>query len=275
METDPEQYYNEFGHGEWERSEELFVHSIEHENTYPYLEEHLPEEGHVLDAGGAAGRYTVWLAENGYRVTLVDISEEQLQIAEEKLEERGLLDQVEIRKGDIRNLEFEDESFDAVLCLGGPLSHVINDDERETAAAELVRVAKKDHPVFVSVMGFYAALMIHALNEWGFIWEIEDFYKRQKYDAEHLEKVDAEPEFAHTYFFKPGQLEDLMQRNGLEVDRMIGLENVVSVMETRQEDGELDVDDAYKERLRKTARLLREDEAAPALSNHLLAIGWK
>jgi len=38
----------------------LFVHSIEHENTCPYLEEHLPEEGHILDSGGAAGSYTVW-----------------------------------------------------------------------------------------------------------------------------------------------------------------------------------------------------------------------
>jgi len=277
MGIEPKEYYNDLGHEEWERSEELFVHSIEHENTYPYLEEHLPEEGHVLDAGGAAGRYTVWLAENGYQVTLVDISEEQLEIAEEKLEERGLLDQVKIRKGDIRDLEFEDETFDAVLCLGGPLSHVIDDEERETAANELIRVAKKDHPVFVSVMGFYGCLMIHVLNEWGFVWKIEDFHERQKYDQEHIQisEEDEEAEFADTYFFKSHQLENLLKRNGLEVGKLVGLENVVSVMEAMEEDGEIDISEEYKEGLRTTARMLRDEEAAPNLSNHILAIGWK
>ena len=278
MGIEPKDYYNDLGHEEWERSEELFVHSIEHENTYPYLEEHLPEEGHILDAGGAAGRYTVWLAENGYQVTLVDISEEQLQIAEEKLEERGLLDQVEIRKGDIRDLEFEDETFDAVLCLGGPLSHVIDDEERETAASELIRVAKKDRPVVVSVMGFYGCLMVHVLNQWSFIWEIEDFYERQKYDKEHTEKAgEDEPGFADTYFFKSHQLENLLDRKGLNVEQLVGLENVASVMEggEPEEDPDLDISDKFKERLRETAKMLRDDEAAPDLSNHILAIGWK
>lgn len=275
MGIEPEEYYNDLGHGEWDRSEDFFVHSIEHENTYPYLEEHLPEEGHILDAGGAAGRYTVWLAENGYQVTLVDISEEQLKIAEEKLKERGLIEQVKIRKGDIRDLDFNDETFDAVLCLGGPLSHVIDNGERETAANELIRVAKKDHPVFISVMGFYGALLVHVWHEWSFIWEIEDFYDRQKYDEIHREKTGEEdPGFANTYFFKSHQLENILERNGLKVEKMIGLENVASILEDTDEE-EQDFSQGYKEKLRKTARMLREDDAAPNLSNHILAVGWK
>ena len=276
MGIEPKEYYDDLGHEEWERSDELFVHSIEHENTYPYLEEYLPEDGHILDAGGAAGRYTVWLAENGYQVTLVDISEEQLRIAEEKLEERGLLDQVEIKKGDIRDLDFEDEAFDTVLCLGGPLSHVIDDEERETAAAELVRVAKKNSPVLVSVIGFYGALMVHVLNEWGFVWEIEDFYRRQKYDEKHMEETgEEEAGFAETYFFKSDQLKNLLETNGLKIERMIGLENVVSVMEQGNDEGNPEISEEYKQRLRKTAKLLREDKAAPDLSNHILAVGKK
>ncbi len=92
MGIEPEDYYDDIGEEEWERSEDLFVHSVEHNNTYPYLEQHLPDDGHILDAGGAAGRYAVWLAERGYEVTLIDISGEQLRIAREKLKERGLLE---------------------------------------------------------------------------------------------------------------------------------------------------------------------------------------
>jgi SAM-dependent methyltransferase len=276
MEAKPEEYYNSIGYEEWARSEELFVHSVEHENTYPYLEKHLPEQGHVLDAGGAAGRYTVWLAEKGYKVTLVDISQKQLDIAQEKLEERGLLDQVEIKKGDIRDLEFEEESFDAVLCLGGPLSHIINDEEREKAAEELLRVAKTDHPVFVSVMGFYACLMLHVLNEWSFVHQIEDFHRRQKYDEKHRDLANEdESGFANTYFFKSDQLENLLERNGLDVAKLVGLENVVSVLETRKEDEEWTPSEEYRERLRTTAKMIRDEDAAPDLSNHILAVGWK
>jgi len=88
MGIEPGDYYDDIGEEEWERSEDLFVHSVEHKNTYPYLEQHLPDDGHILDAGGAAGRYAVWLAERGYEVTLIDISGEQLRIAREKLKER-------------------------------------------------------------------------------------------------------------------------------------------------------------------------------------------
>ncbi len=276
MGIEPEEYYDDLGHEEWDRSEELFVHSVEHKNTFPYLEEHLPEEGHILDAGGAAGRYTVWLAEKGYEVTLVDISEEQLKIAEEKLHEKGLLDKVEIKKGDIRDLEYEDEAFDAVLCLGGPLSHVIDDEEREEAASELVRVVKKESPVFVSVMGFYGCLMLHVLQGWSFVWEIEDFYKRQKYDEKHREKAGEEdPGFANTYFFKSSQLRNLLENNGLEVEKLVGLENVVSVMEHHTNKDVTEIESDYKEQLRKVASTIRDDKASPDLSNHILAIGWK
>nr|EGQ40195.1 MAG: hypothetical protein J07AB56_09230 [Candidatus Nanosalinarum sp. J07AB56] len=41
------------------------------------------------------------------------------------------------------------------------------------------------------------------------------------------------------------------------------------------EDPDFDISSHFKERLRKTASMLRDDEAAPALSNHILAIGWK
>lgn len=276
MSMDPEQYYNQIGMEEWNRSDEKFLNSLEHRNTLPYMEKYLPEKGRVLDAGGASGKYAVWLAEKGYDVTLVDISEEQLDIAEEKLEERGLLDKVDIKKGDIRDLEFEDETFDAVLCLGGPLSHVIDGKERESAAKELVRVAKQDSPVFVSVMGFYAMILAGVLEEWGVIWDIEDFSDRQKYDKKHIERTDEEPVFAHTYFFKKKQLENLLKNQGLNIEEIVGLENVASVIRVKRDDEkDLDVPEGYKEKLRKASQIFREDEAAPDLSLHLLAVGFK
>lgn len=104
--SDAESFYNEYGIEEWKRLEKNFVHSLEFENTVPYLEKHLPDEGNILDAGGASGRYAIWLVEKGYSVTLIDISEKQLSIAEERIKERGLEGNISIERGDIRYLDF-------------------------------------------------------------------------------------------------------------------------------------------------------------------------
>jgi len=70
-----------------------------------------------LDAGCGIGNHTLWLAEavspNGH-VTGIDISDEALSIAKEKLEKSDLKKQVSFKFGDIFNLPFEDKTFDWV-----------------------------------------------------------------------------------------------------------------------------------------------------------------
>ncbi|WP_433624380.1 class I SAM-dependent methyltransferase [Halomicrococcus sp. NG-SE-24] len=76
---DLRRYYDEFGESEWERLDRDPVTRMEFENTTDYLDQYLPDSGRVLDAGGAAGRYSLWLAERGHDVTLVDFSAEQVR----------------------------------------------------------------------------------------------------------------------------------------------------------------------------------------------------
>jgi hypothetical protein len=47
----------------------------------------------------------------------------------------------------------------AVLCLAGPLSHILTQEERLQAAAELVRVVKPGAPVFISVIARLSLLV--------------------------------------------------------------------------------------------------------------------
>ena len=42
--------------------------------------------------------------------------------------------------------EFDENTFDAVLCLGGPLSLVYGKRNRQKAMAELTRIAKREPP---------------------------------------------------------------------------------------------------------------------------------
>jgi ubiquinone/menaquinone biosynthesis C-methylase UbiE len=74
------------------------------------LLERLPRSGDVLDLGCGAGvPSTVRLAER-HRVTGVDISQEQLRLARERLP------QAELIHADLASVEFPDAGFDGVTC---------------------------------------------------------------------------------------------------------------------------------------------------------------
>ncbi|MCU4740013.1 class I SAM-dependent methyltransferase [Natronoglomus mannanivorans] len=274
---EPERFYDELGHGEWERLERDPYHRLEWDGTVESLERHLPERGHVLDVGGAAGRYSVWLADRGYDVTLVDISETQLDIAREKCTERGLDERVTIERGDVRNLAFDADAFDATLCLGGPISHVLDEEERHTAVAELERVTRSSAPVFVSVMGRLA--MIQAIvQETGTVPAEEDdvellpkFADCGTYDRDLLEAVDRDPTCFAAHFFRAAELEALLEENGLAVEHLVGLEGIASVRRT--ESGLEDVTPGALEAIERTVQLLRDDRTVADLSTHMLAVG--
>lgn len=70
-----------------------------------------------LDAGCGLGNHTLWLAEAvapGGHVTGVDIDDRCLSLAEENASKGPLKDDVAFKIGDIRELPFEDNSFDWV-----------------------------------------------------------------------------------------------------------------------------------------------------------------
>ncbi|HKL27671.1 MAG TPA: methyltransferase domain-containing protein [Natrialbaceae archaeon] len=274
-EIDPATYYDSYGEDEWERLDRSPKARFEFENTVAYLSEHLPDEGHVLDAGGAAGRYAIWLAERGYDVTLTDVSETQLDLAREKVAEHGVEDRVRIEYGDLRDLPFEDGTFDAVLALGGPLSHVIDSEERERAVRELRRVATPGAPAVVSVMGLIAVvermLQVAPEFEQG-VRQLPGLLASGTYSADLLEKADVEdPTFVETHFFRADELRDLLSSNGFSVATMAGLEGVASNFEEPL--GE--ASDESLETIREVVLdpEFREDPTVVDASNHILAVG--
>ena len=67
----------------------------------------------VLDIGTGTGFLSIMLAEMGYEVVGLDISEEMLKRANKKAMDRGV--ELEFKLGDAENLPFETGSFDAIV----------------------------------------------------------------------------------------------------------------------------------------------------------------
>ena len=159
--------YNEDAEREWNRLKKDSFHELEFNTTLHFLTKYLPKKGIILDAGGGPGRYTIELAKLGYKVTLLDLAPGNLEIAKKRIQDEKVeKNVVSIEEGSIVNLSrYKTNTFDAVLCLGSPLSHVAKESDRKKAIFELIRVAKKSAPLFVSVMGKNGALT-NALRRW-------------------------------------------------------------------------------------------------------------
>ena len=168
-------FFNSYGENEWERLEKNLHGRVEYEVTKHILKKHLPPDGHILDVGCGPGRYAIDLARMGYRVHLVDISEEQLRIAEERIGEAGVLGNISSFSClDVCDLsEIPNASYDAVICLGGALSYVR--DARSLALSELIRVAKPGSPLIVSVMSLLGTFhLISHFDHERFLLILED-----------------------------------------------------------------------------------------------------
>ena len=139
---------------EWERLT-LSNGIMEYITTIHYLEKYLPKNGVVADIGSGPGRYSLWLAQHGYDVVSVDPIEKSIKSLKARFAARKLKKRLKgAYVGFAQSLEMlESKSFDAVVCLGGPMSHIMEEKQRKKAAAELFRIAKPMAPIFVSAMG--------------------------------------------------------------------------------------------------------------------------
>ena len=98
----------------------------------------------ILDVGCGTGRHAIELAKRGYRVTGIDLSQDQLARAKEKAKEAGV--SVAFLRKDARTFAFR-EKFDLVimLCEGGfPLMET--DEENYRILSRCARPPLRTHP---------------------------------------------------------------------------------------------------------------------------------
>lgn len=127
-----ETFYDGYVEKEWNRMER---HPLEFALTKKAILQYLPERCRILDIGGGPGRYSLYLTEHGYNVTLLDLSSQNVAFARKKSLERSIeLD--DYIQGNALDLgQFGDASFDAVLLMG-PLYHLPLESDRAQACKE-------------------------------------------------------------------------------------------------------------------------------------------
>lgn len=126
----------------------------------------------VLDLGCGYGRVAVRLAEKAKKVVGIDISEENIRLANERFKPSG---SIEYFVMDAADLKFPDEHFDVTICVQNGISAFKMDPKR--LISEALRVTKRTGTVLVSS---YAAQFWDERLDWfriqaeeGLIGEID------------------------------------------------------------------------------------------------------
>jgi ubiquinone/menaquinone biosynthesis C-methylase UbiE len=97
----------------------------------------------VLDAGCGSGAFLPWLADlvgSRGHVTAIDLAEENASLAAERMRRSQSSCSFDAQQGDLRNLPYEDDTFDAVWCAN--TTQYLDDDELDVVLREFSRVVR-------------------------------------------------------------------------------------------------------------------------------------
>nr|WP_320164228.1 class I SAM-dependent methyltransferase [uncultured Trichococcus sp.] len=125
----------------------------------------------VLDVGCGTGNFSMKLAEMGYVVTGIDVSEEMLKVALRKAAEKSL--SISYLRMDATELGFDDGAFDVVLTMAAV--EFIEDTDR--AVEEMFRVVKNGGQVLIGT--------INADSDWG------EYYQTKKLQGNSIYRYAA------------------------------------------------------------------------------------
>jgi ubiquinone/menaquinone biosynthesis C-methylase UbiE len=216
-------FFDSFADEEWPRLESDAAQRISLHLHRRLLEGCVKPGDWVLEVGAGPGRFTIELARIGATITVTDISPVQLELNRTRVVDGGYADAVtEWRRADVTDLSgFANDSFDAAVALGGPLSYAL--DRRAEAVAEIARVTKPGGRIIVSVMSragafrkFLSGLLpLYETNDADTIRVIND--SRSTGDLIDT-KIQTEDHYMH--LFTAGELRSLLEEHELEILEM-------------------------------------------------------
>jgi SAM-dependent methyltransferase len=255
--------------GESGRLEQAYF-PLERARTQELLRRHLPPPpGVVLDVGGAAGAYALWLAEAGHEVHLVDPVPLHVRQAEEASRSRAGGRLASARVADARRLGFADSSADAVLMLG-PLYHLTDRADRLAALAEARRVLKAGGLLFAAAISRFASLL-DGLR--GPVFEHDAFaaiVEQDLTDGQHRNDTGIVEFFTTAFFHLPGQLDAEVREAGFTLEGVFAVEGPGAFV---PDFARRWADPAARARLLDLVRRVEREPALLGASPHLLAVG--
>jgi ubiquinone/menaquinone biosynthesis C-methylase UbiE len=244
---------------------------LEQARTRELIERHAPPApAAVLDVGGAAGPYALWLAERAYTVHLIDAVPRLVAEARRRAAQvaRGL---ASCRVADARALPVADASVSVVLLLG-PLYHLIAAVDRRRALQEATRVLRPGGVLLAAGISRWASALDGLARDLLADPDFRRIVERDLHDGQHRNPTERLDYFTTAYFHRPAELRAEVEGAGLSVEGLYGIEGPGWILPDLVERWQ---DPARRAALLQIARALEAEPAVLGCSAHLLVVGRK
>jgi SAM-dependent methyltransferase len=226
-----------------------------------------PAPGVVVDVGGAAGAYALWLAEAGYSVHLIDRAPRLVAEARRR-SALALRPLVSCRVGDARALDLPAGMADVVLLLG-PLYHLTESADRAGALREAARILRPGGWLFAAAISRWASALDGLARELMTDPAFAGIVEQDLRTGQHRNPTPRVDYFTTAYFHHPDELAAEVHSAGLELTDVFGIEGPGWIL---PDVGERMADAARREMLAGVARMLETERSVLGTSAHLLAV---
>jgi ubiquinone/menaquinone biosynthesis C-methylase UbiE len=251
---------------------------IEFARTKEIILENIPPKPSVIyDIGGGYGEYSWWLASLGHNVYLYDISEKNIEMAEELASEYPGFTLKTMRVADARKINQPDNSADAII-LFGPLYHIVDYEERQAALLECYRLLKNNGVLFTAAITRYATTL-WAITTYGVNNDLlgePEFIKmiqRELKDGQHIKNEKSKYRgMGRSFFHLPEELEKDICVAGFKEVEIRGVIGPLWLIPNLNEQWK-DID--RRESIMRIARMLEKEQSIMGLSTHLVSIAKK
>ena len=235
-------HYDKVADYEWTRLTRTRRGELNYLVHMDVLKRHITADMDVLELGAGAGIYTKELVHMSRRLVVSDLSEVQLELNRGHMRDLGVYELVDAyRILDLVDLSpFKADSFDAVVCIGGPLSYLLDQESR--GVQEIFRVVKPGGIVVLGVMSLINTLILfmgvlpaekEAVGIENLRWLLETGHQDRKHNpaSEHychmMTSADVDALLA-------GQSVEILERRAAGILGMAGEDSLNAVREDEE-----------------------------------------
>jgi ubiquinone/menaquinone biosynthesis C-methylase UbiE len=225
------------------------------------------EHRSIIDIGGGAGAYALWLTRMGHAVHLLDPVSLHIEQARAAAEREGVtLAGLEVC--DAESLRFDDESFDVALSLG-PLYHIIDRSRRVAAVRESYRVLRPGGMLFAAAITRYGSAIEGFFKGYAASRDFVISMQRAMRDGQHRNPRRQAGLFTTAYFHQPPEFqEEIVEAGFADVD-LVAIEGpwtCIPDFEQKWEDAQ------FRSLLMDTIELMEADPSVIGFGGHIMAI---
>ncbi len=230
-----------------------------------------PPPATIIDIGGGAGVYALWLAQLGYTVHLLDMMPLHIEQAVKASEAQPEHPLASVLVGDALHLDYPDASADVVLLLG-PLYHLPEREDRLQALREAYRVLKPSGLLFAATISRFASFL-DGLGR-GFLADsyFAELVERDLVDGQHRNPRQELGYFATAYFHYPTEVQTELADAGFHVEATLAIEGPAGFM---PDFDKFWSDESLRERLLAFLRTIESDPTLLGATAHLMTVGRK